>query len=93
MYNISAGTMSLPADAGATGSTYGAQVYNDFYDQSYDGPCPPVGVQPYCDQYVLTVYALDRELVLPQSANFPPYAETPWYALAPDRSASPSSAS
>jgi Raf kinase inhibitor-like YbhB/YbcL family protein len=81
MYNIPAGTNSLPADAGAAGSTYGAQVYNDFYDQNYDGPCPPVGVKPYSHKYVLTVYALDDDLRLPQSANFPPYAETLWYAL------------
>ena len=81
MYNIPAGTNSLPVGAGAAGSTYGEQVYNDFYDQSYDGPCPPVGVAPYSHKYVLTVYALDEELRLPQSVNFPPYAETLWYAL------------
>ena len=81
MYNIPAGTNSLPAGAGAAGSTYGAQVFNDFFDQQYDGPCPPVGVQPFSHKYVLTVYALDEELRLPQSANFPPYAETLWYAL------------
>ena len=81
MYNIPTWTSSLPAGAGAAGSTYGAQVYNDFYDQSYDGPCPPVGVQPFSHKYVLTVYALDQELKLPSSANFPPYAETLWYAL------------
>ena len=81
MYDIPAWTNSLPAGAGAAGSTYGAQVYNDFYDQNYDGPCPPAGVQPYSHQYVLTVYALDKELRLPSSANFPPYAETLWYAL------------
>ncbi|MGO9935499.1 MAG: YbhB/YbcL family Raf kinase inhibitor-like protein [Steroidobacteraceae bacterium] len=33
MYNISASTNSLPEGAGAAGSTYGAQVYNDFYLQ------------------------------------------------------------
>jgi Raf kinase inhibitor-like YbhB/YbcL family protein len=81
MYNIPAGTNSLPAGAGAFGSTYGAQVYNDFYNQEYDGPCPPVGVAPDSHHYVVTVYALDKELQLPQSANFPPYAETLWYAL------------
>ncbi len=81
MYNISARTNGLPMGAGAAGSRYGAQVYNDFYLQGYDGPCPPVGVEPYSHQYVVTVYALDKELQLPQSANFPPYAETLWYAL------------
>src|SRR5208282_1980432 len=35
MYNISAATDSLPAGVGAAGSTYGAQVLNDFGDQSY----------------------------------------------------------
>jgi phosphatidylethanolamine-binding protein (PEBP) family uncharacterized protein len=59
MHNIAAGTNSLPAGGGVAGSPCGAQVYNDFYDQSYDGPCPPVGVQPYSHQYVLTVYAVD----------------------------------
>lgn len=82
MYNISAGTDSLPAGAGAAGSTYGAQIFNDFGDQSYDGPCPPIGVQPDSHQYVLTVYALDEELRLPAFANFPDYAEALWYALA-----------
>ena len=81
MYNISAATDSLPAGAGAAGSAYGDQVYNDFLDQSYDGPCPPIGVQPYSHRYVLTVYALDEELQLAPSVNFPPYAETLWYAL------------
>ena len=72
MYNISARTNGLPEGAGAAGSTYGAQVYNDFYLQGYDGPCPPVGVEPYSHQYVVTVYALDKELQLPQSAGFRP---------------------
>ncbi|MGP8228054.1 MAG: YbhB/YbcL family Raf kinase inhibitor-like protein [Steroidobacteraceae bacterium] len=81
MYNIPAWRNSLPDGAGAVGSTFGAQVYNDFYLQGYDGPCPPVGVEPYTHRYVLTVFALDEELQLPQSANFPPYAETLWYAL------------
>ena len=81
MYNIPAWRNSLPDGAGAVGSAFGAQVYNDFYLQGYDGPCPPVGVEPYTHRYVLTVFALDEELQLPQSANFPPYAETLWYAL------------
>jgi Raf kinase inhibitor-like YbhB/YbcL family protein len=82
MYNIPAGTDMLPAGAGAAGSTYGAQVLNDFADQSYDGPCPPIGVQPYSHQYVVTMYALDKDLRLPAFANFPDYAEALWYALA-----------
>jgi phosphatidylethanolamine-binding protein (PEBP) family uncharacterized protein len=51
MYRISAGTDSLPAGAGAAGSPYGAQVFNDFYNLGYDGPCPPVGVEPYSHEY------------------------------------------
>jgi Raf kinase inhibitor-like YbhB/YbcL family protein len=81
MYNIPAGTTSLPMNAGVPGSTFGAQVYNDFYLAQYSGPCPPIGVTPYSHRYVVTVYALDEDLDLPQSANFPPYAETLWYAL------------
>jgi Raf kinase inhibitor-like YbhB/YbcL family protein len=81
MYDIPASTSNLPMNAGVAGSTYGAQVYNDFYNLGYDGPCPPVGVKPYSHRYVLTVYAIDEVLQLPQSANFPPYAETLWYAL------------
>ncbi len=81
MYNIAADTDSLPAGAGGPDGSSGAQVYNDFYNLGYDGPCPPVGVAPDSHQYVVTVYALDERLELPQSANFPPYAETLWYAL------------
>jgi Raf kinase inhibitor-like YbhB/YbcL family protein len=81
MYNISGETHSLPAGAGAPDSTYGSQIYNDFYDQNYDGPCPPVNVPPDSHQYVLTVYAIDKELKVPSSANFPPYAEALWVVL------------
>jgi len=81
MYNIAASRAGLPEGAGAAGNTFGVQVYNDFYLPGYDGPCPPVGVKPYSHRYVVTVYALDEDLQLPQSANFPPYAETLWYAL------------
>lgn len=81
MYNIPAGTTDLPMNAGIPSSTFGAQVYNDFYLAQYSGPCPPVGVAPFAHRYVVTVYALDENLDLPQSANFPPYAETLWYAL------------
>lgn len=81
MYNISAEKHSLPAGAGTADSTYGAQIYNDFYNPNYNGPCPPVGVPPDSHQYVLTVYALDKELKVPSSANFPAYAEALWYVL------------
>jgi len=81
MYNIPAQTRELPEDAGVAGSTYGTQVFNDFLDQSYDGPCPPQGVEPFAHHYVFTVYALDTELNLKTSTNFPANAETLFHAL------------
>jgi len=81
MYNIPASTRELPEDAGVAGSTYGAQIVNDFGDPSYDGPCPPQGVAPEAHHYVFTVYALDTELKLPAFANFPDNAETLLHAL------------
>jgi len=81
MYNIAPGTRMLPANAGAAGSTFGTQVFNDFPDQNYDGPCPPPGVAPVTHQYVFTVYALDTELTLASSANFPANADTLYQAL------------
>jgi Raf kinase inhibitor-like YbhB/YbcL family protein len=81
MYNIPAQTRELPEDAGVAGSTYGTQVFNDFLDQSYDGPCPPQGVEPFAHHYVFTVYALDTELNLTTSTNFPANAETLFHAL------------
>jgi hypothetical protein len=82
MFNIPASTSSLPVGAGAVGSTYGTQVINDFdVERGYTGPCPPIGVVPYSHEYVLTVYALDQELQLEPSVNFPPYGETLLYAL------------
>src|SRR6516162_4977228 len=58
MYNIASTTTSLPQNAGVVGSTYGTQIYNDFGDPSYDGPCPPTTMTPLSHQYVVTVYAL-----------------------------------
>jgi Raf kinase inhibitor-like YbhB/YbcL family protein len=81
MYNIPAQTRELPEDAGVAGSTYGTQVFNDFLDQSYDGPCPPQEVEPFAHHYVFTVYALDTELNLKTSTNFPANAETLFHAL------------
>jgi Raf kinase inhibitor-like YbhB/YbcL family protein len=80
IYNISGKAAGLPASAGVTGSTYGDQIENDFFDISYDGPCPPPEI-PYQHDYVFTVYALDTSLDLPGSANFPPNAETLYHAL------------
>jgi Raf kinase inhibitor-like YbhB/YbcL family protein len=82
MYNIPASTTGLPENAGVAGSPYGTQIVNDFgVAAEYDGPCPPAGVAPYVHQYVFTVYALDIELNLPSSANFPANAETLYHGL------------
>jgi len=82
MYNIPATTTALPQNAGVPGSTYGQQVYNDFFTAAaYGGPCPPIGVAPFAHHYQFTVYALDETLTLYGSANFPPSAETLYHAL------------
>lgn len=81
MYDIPATTTSLPANAGAAGSTFGSLVNNDFGDPSYDGPCPPPNVAPDVHHYVFTVYALDTRLEIASSANFPSNAETLYHAL------------
>jgi Raf kinase inhibitor-like YbhB/YbcL family protein len=82
MYNIPASTQELPPNAGVAGSAFGAQVFNDFFlGEQYDGPCPPRGVAPVVHHYVFTVYALDIELNLPGSPNFPPAPETLYHAL------------
>ncbi len=82
MYNISPKATGLPQNAGVAGSQYGAQIVNDFFvGAQYDGPCPPPNVSPFVHRYVFTVYALDIELNLPSSANFPATAETLYQAL------------
>jgi Raf kinase inhibitor-like YbhB/YbcL family protein len=81
MYNIAPYTRSLPANAGAAGSSYGSQVYNDFPDPNYDGPCPPADYPPDVHHYVFTVYALDTELDLGATANFPANGEALYQAL------------
>jgi Raf kinase inhibitor-like YbhB/YbcL family protein len=81
MYNISGRTRMLPQNAGVAGSSFGTQIENDFGDPHYDGPCPPANVAPFAHHYVFTVYALDLELRLPASANFPANAETLYHAL------------
>jgi len=82
MYNIPATTTELPENAGVAGSTYGSQIVNDFFvGAQYDGPCPPANVAPDTHHYIFTVYALDIELKLPSSANFPASAETLYQAL------------
>jgi len=83
MYNISPKTTKLPENAGIAGSTYGEQVFNDFYyGAEYDGPCPPNNYTPYVHDYVITVYALDTCLNLPSSPpNFPANGETLYRAM------------
>jgi hypothetical protein len=81
MYNIPATMRMLPQNAGVANSSFGTQVFNDFFDPNYDGPCPPNGVLPFVHQYRFTVYALDIELTLPSSVNFPANAETLYHAL------------
>jgi Raf kinase inhibitor-like YbhB/YbcL family protein len=82
MYNISGELTGLPQKAGVAGSRYGAQIVNDFgMAAEYDGPCPPANVAPFVHHYVFTVYALDTDLSLPSSTNFPANAETLYQAL------------
>ena len=77
MYNISGTATGLPENAGVPGSPFGTQVINDFFiGAEYDGPCPPPDVVPTVHHYVFTVYALDKELTLQTSPNFPANAET-----------------
>ena len=65
MYNIPAGTTSLPENAGTPAGPFGVQTLNDFFGVAeYDGPCPPTTFGPQVHQYVFTVYALDRVLPL-----------------------------
>jgi len=81
MYNIPGHSNGLPENAGA-GSSAGTQIVNDFFiGAEYDGPCPPANVAPFVHHYVFTVYALNVELTLPASANFPANAETLYQAL------------
>ena len=59
LFDVPAGTTSLPADAGDPGGHLlpaGAiQVRNDFGSAGYGGPCPPPGAPHH---YRLTLYAL-----------------------------------
>jgi Raf kinase inhibitor-like YbhB/YbcL family protein len=69
MYNIPPGTTSLAANAGIVGSTAGTQVFNDFGNQRYDGPCPPPGL---AHDYDITVYAVDTTLTLTSNPGLNP---------------------
>ena len=69
VFNIPPSVTELSAGAGAAGSGPG----NDAFNFGYSGPCPPPGLVPGgFHRYVFTVYALDKELDLPPSVNFPP---------------------
>lgn len=81
MYNIAGDATGLPANAGVAGSQFGAQILNDFGNVQYNGPCPPPNYAPDVHEYVFTVYALDEQLTLPSSANFPANGETLYHAL------------
>jgi Raf kinase inhibitor-like YbhB/YbcL family protein len=83
MYNIPASVTSLAENAGVPSSTAFPQIVNDFHfvPGQYGGPCPPPNYPPNLHRYVFTVYALDIELALPSSANFPATAETLYQAL------------
>ena len=81
MYNILPTITELPENAGVAGSAYGQQVVNTYGDISYGGPCPPPNFPPNVHQYVFTVYALDQELGLFSTTNFPATADTLYNAL------------
>jgi Raf kinase inhibitor-like YbhB/YbcL family protein len=84
VYNIPAGTHTLAAGAGSPTSTTLQQVYNDAGIQGYTGPCPPPGSETDTNgihQYVFTVYALDKELNLIPSPDFPPYSNALYRAM------------
>jgi Raf kinase inhibitor-like YbhB/YbcL family protein len=68
MYNIDANRRHLPLNAGVADSNFGQQIFNDFGDQHYDGPCPPPGL---VHRYQFSVYALDTVLPTLGSADFP----------------------
>jgi Raf kinase inhibitor-like YbhB/YbcL family protein len=80
IYNIPATTTELAAGSGTPGS--GQQVYNDAGVQGYSGPCPPPDLVPNgIHSYVFTVYALDKELDLTPSPDFPPGADGLYRAM------------
>lgn len=70
----------LAAGSGTPGS--GQQVYDDAGVQGYSGPCPPPDLVPNgIHYYVFTLYALDEELDLTPSPDFPPGADGLYRAM------------
>jgi hypothetical protein len=81
IYNIPPTTTELLAGAGTPGGN-ALQVYNDAGIQGYSGPCPPPDLVPNgIHYYVFTVYALDKELNLTPSPDFPPGADGLYRAM------------
>ena len=59
VYNIPAGTSSLPENGSKSGMPKGAvQGKNDWGKAEYGGPCPPIGRH----RYFFKLYALDAQL-------------------------------
>lgn len=85
MYNISRETKELPENAGVAGSTFGQQVFNDYFvGERYDGPCPPNNITPLNHEYLITVYALDDDInpvSTPPNFGGGPTAETLYRAM------------
>ena len=83
MYNIPPTITKLPENAGVAGSAYGQQVTlgGPGGHLGYNGPCPPSNYPPNVHHYVFTVYALDQELELLSSTNFPATQDTLYNAM------------
>lgn len=83
-YNIPADVTELPEGSGSPSNTQLLQVFNDAGIQGYSGPCPPPGSVTNTNgihRYVFTVYALDKELDLIPSPDFPPSADALYRAM------------
>jgi phosphatidylethanolamine-binding protein (PEBP) family uncharacterized protein len=82
VFNIPPSISEFPAGAGAAGSGPGQQILNDAFNLGYSGPCPHPGLVPDgIHGYVFTVYALDQELDLPLSVDFPPTGAARYRAM------------
>jgi Raf kinase inhibitor-like YbhB/YbcL family protein len=68
VYDLPAGTTSLPEAYPPAGRSAGKQARNDFKRQRYDGPCPPRGHGRH--HYHFKLYALDTaSLALKRDAD------------------------